>query len=442
MGKYIHLFETNNEFVSAYSGENYLEPWVSYTEQTDDVNYNKERHMDANGFSYVDLGLPSETLWAEMNVGATASTDPGDYFAWGEISSKSYLDKRAGTNTGTTLSSGKQFSYQNYKFVGWTKYNSTDNKTVLEPVDDGAFINMGGDWKLPVRADLDELLENTTSAWTTTGGNNYLVLTSNINGNTLTFPAAGIYNTNYGSGALFGFNDGLGIWSSTLHADNDKDQSYDINAQSGATIATELIRPAGINLRGVLPGTAREQSTMVRYEDYSSIGTVAGDNNDWVTETRKYIILYDESTGKVALCGMQVVGNDGVARMAVDGFDTTVTGNTLEEGDWIGFSTSQGSAWGAWTFTPMRMTPGATGSTTFTSGSSSITMEYQIMTNTYNNHQYYCLKKETINGSVFVEYIGLYNVFSDSIANLQSRTQSADGGAEMFHLANKKPVML
>lgn len=40
--------------------------------------------INANGHEYVDLGLPSGTLWANMNVGANSETDNGLYFAWGE----------------------------------------------------------------------------------------------------------------------------------------------------------------------------------------------------------------------------------------------------------------------------------------------------------------------------------------------------------------------
>lgn len=43
MGVYIHLFKTENEFTSAYTGESYHEPWVSYTEENEKVKYNKTR---------------------------------------------------------------------------------------------------------------------------------------------------------------------------------------------------------------------------------------------------------------------------------------------------------------------------------------------------------------------------------------------------------------
>lgn len=56
-----------------------------------------------NGYEYVDLGLPSGTLWAKMNVGAESETDYGLYFAWGET--QGYAD-----------ASTKAFSWADYKF--------------------------------------------------------------------------------------------------------------------------------------------------------------------------------------------------------------------------------------------------------------------------------------------------------------------------------------
>ena len=44
---------------------------------------------EINGYSYVDLELPSGTLWATMNIGANNIEDFGDYFAWGESEAKS-----------------------------------------------------------------------------------------------------------------------------------------------------------------------------------------------------------------------------------------------------------------------------------------------------------------------------------------------------------------
>ena len=51
-----------------------------------------------DGHEYVDMGLPSGTLWATCNIGAESSTDFGDYFAWGETEPK------------------EEYTNENYKF--------------------------------------------------------------------------------------------------------------------------------------------------------------------------------------------------------------------------------------------------------------------------------------------------------------------------------------
>ena len=135
-------------------------------------------------YEYVDLGLPSGTLWATMNVGATKPEEYGDYYAWGEVETKDVED----------------YTYDGYRFYPgndsdeYTKYNSTDNKMSLDIEDDAAHVVLGGDWHMPSRAQFDELIENTTSSWTTDYNGTGVagaVFTSNINGNSIFFPAAG-----------------------------------------------------------------------------------------------------------------------------------------------------------------------------------------------------------------------------------------------------------
>ena len=123
----------------------------------------------------VDLGLPSGTLWAACNVGATRSEGYGDYFAWGETSPKD------------------TYTWDNYKWGtenNLTKYNSTDNKTTLEANDDAATVNMGAGWSTPTGEDWTELMNNCTWTWTTLNGmNGYTIAGSN--GNSIFLPAAG-----------------------------------------------------------------------------------------------------------------------------------------------------------------------------------------------------------------------------------------------------------
>lgn len=115
-----------------------------------------------NGHEYVDLGLPSGTLWAKMNVGAESETDTGLYFAWGET--EGYAD-----------ASTKAFSWSDYKWTEdegstMSKYSSTDGKTVLNLEDDAANVNMGGDWHMPNRAQCIELFKETKNGFVTNAG--------------------------------------------------------------------------------------------------------------------------------------------------------------------------------------------------------------------------------------------------------------------------------
>lgn len=112
-----------------------------------------------DGVQAVDLGLPSGTLWANMNVGATNPEECGDYFAWAE----------------TEPQDGNQYNWESHKYVKsginiYTKYcNNTDfgyngfidNKVVLEAEDDAATVNWGNQWRMPTIADFRELIDNT-----------------------------------------------------------------------------------------------------------------------------------------------------------------------------------------------------------------------------------------------------------------------------------------
>ena len=66
MAQFLHLFETENEFTSAYTGENYNEPWVSYTEETEKVDYNHKNYITIiDHDNFVTIIGPNETLTCE-----------------------------------------------------------------------------------------------------------------------------------------------------------------------------------------------------------------------------------------------------------------------------------------------------------------------------------------------------------------------------------------
>ena len=136
----------------------------------------------------IDLGLPSGIKWASCNVGATEPWEYGGYYAWGETEEKSNYD----TST---------YKYCNGSYFSMTKYctsssfGTVDNKTTLEPGDDVAHVKWGGSWRMPTKAEQDELRNNCTWTWTTLNGvDGYRV--TGPNGNSIFLPAAGFRTTN------------------------------------------------------------------------------------------------------------------------------------------------------------------------------------------------------------------------------------------------------
>ena len=120
-----------------------------------DFNYNAPSKGEENGHAWVDLGLPSGTLWADHNIGATNPEDYGDYYSWGETATKETYDWSTyfDTNDG-----GQTFG----------KYNNDDGKTELVTSDDVASQTWGGKWQMPTQAMIQELKSQCYWVWTTT----------------------------------------------------------------------------------------------------------------------------------------------------------------------------------------------------------------------------------------------------------------------------------
>ena len=197
---------------------------------------------ETNGHEYVDLGLPSGTKWATMNVGATAPEEYGNYYAWGETTTKN------------------DYSWSNYKFFssdidGFTKYcidnkwGILDNKTTLEAADDVAKQKWGGNWRMPTIDEWQELIDNCTWTWTTKNGvNGYEVKATN--GNSIFLPAAGYRDDDELNNAGL---DGR-YWSSSVDLTDDPDENarciiffdYDFNY-----FTVSIDRTCGLSVRPV-----------------------------------------------------------------------------------------------------------------------------------------------------------------------------------------------
>ena len=141
----------------------------------------------ANGHYYVDLGLPSGTLWATCNIGANNPEDYGNYYAWGETTTKSTYN-------------WSTYKYANGDFNKLTKYCNksdygdngfTDNLTTLQAGDDPATAKWGSGWRTPSKSQWDELFANTMNKWVTKNGVKGRLFTSKKNGKSFFLPSAG-----------------------------------------------------------------------------------------------------------------------------------------------------------------------------------------------------------------------------------------------------------
>ncbi len=158
---------------------------------------------NAMAISYVDLGLPSGTLWATFNVGAFNEQGRGDHFAWGETAPKtnySWSTYTHGTENALT------------KYCSDSNYGNEDTKVVLDSIDDAASVNWGGKWRTPIIEEWQELIDHCTWEWQENG---YLV-TSKTNGKQIFLPAAGYYDgTEYTRPNAYG-----NYWSASLNTEN------------------------------------------------------------------------------------------------------------------------------------------------------------------------------------------------------------------------------
>ena len=184
------------------------------------------------GHDFVDLGLPSGTLWATCNVGAASPEENGDYFAWGETAAK------------------KHFRWANYKLTNkYCIYNEengfSDGKTKLDSIDDAALQNWGRGWCMPTMTQFKELKTVCTWIWTTRNGiNGYEV--KGLSGKSIFLPASGLYDQfttlirrsesksgHYWSSSLYIDRKGycLSFYSTSVYIDDERQRWYGLSVR-------------------------------------------------------------------------------------------------------------------------------------------------------------------------------------------------------------------
>ena len=173
------LKDKSEDFTSHYIGDNYDNPgtesgWAEMdllSRQEESLMTESVIHATAgtlDGHNWVDLGL--SVLWATCNVGALNPSDYGNYYAWGEIATKSsYTEENSKTYKKRMLDISGKFLY------------------------DAATYNWSSCWRMPTRDEFDELVEKCNWQWMSYGSHKGYMVTG-LNGNSIFLPAAGLLN--------------------------------------------------------------------------------------------------------------------------------------------------------------------------------------------------------------------------------------------------------
>ena len=209
--------------------DNKLKPWINGQKaDKTDVNALASAIGIDTDVEFVDLGLPSGTLWAKCNIGATVETDYGNYYMYGK---------------------------------GATQYNSSDsaytgNENPLDTEHDTATQVMGAPWHMPTQEQIFELIENTTFSWQTNfngSGINGAKFTA-ANGNYIFLPAGGYKNVGntYDVGAQGEY------WGSTPNIPTDSSWAHGLLFTKNGASDNINSRSTGVLVRGV---TAKSVTT-------------------------------------------------------------------------------------------------------------------------------------------------------------------------------------
>ncbi|MBR5936460.1 MAG: Ig-like domain-containing protein [Bacteroidaceae bacterium] len=269
---------------------------------------------------YVDLGL--SVNWATFNIGSHFPEESGDYYAWGETEIISVSD------------------WANYKYCNGTKktltkyntikdYGTVDNVTVLSMVDDVAANVWGGNWRLPTKEEIEELINNCNWTWTTLNDIYGYVVKSTISGYTdqmIFLPAAGYY---YDSSHNLQVGNKGYYWSSSLYSEG-PDLSWIIATGSNEIKTAKSERITGHSVRPVCTSETwlsnvsislnSNSQTIIQGSSNTLIATVKH-NNDIIDR----VVSWSSSNPSIA-----TVDNNGVV-IGLSAGSTIVTATCLNK---------------------------------------------------------------------------------------------------------------
>ena len=235
-------------------------------------------------YEAVDLGLPSGVKWATFNVGASKPEEYGGYYAWGETEEKSIYDwstYKWCNGSSTTMT----------KYCTNSGWGTVDNKTLLDLEDDVAHVRWGGDWRMPTRAEVDELRVNCTWNWVTLNGVNGYEVTG-TNGNSIFLPAAGYYdfsgNNRIGSEGYYSSNlldnsNGVSIWYFGSRYSGSRYIGSSVRPVCGEYVAPVAKYTVAVSCEGGgCVAIVGNSDALATFEDGSNVTVVATPYDDYV----------------------------------------------------------------------------------------------------------------------------------------------------------------
>lgn len=256
----------------------------------------------------IDLGLPSGTLWASWNLGATKPEETGDYYAWGETNRKEIYDLNTYQNWNDANGDGRLQSGElsSPSIIAGTKY-------------DAATVNWGAEWYTPTYKQVEELLNNTTSEWVTENGVDGRRFTSNTNGNSIFLPVTG-----FRQGSSLRYTNLGGYWSSTESNADYCGANYLVFGESYAYCSGDspyrgyIIRP----VKGSsLPDYSKERDELVKLYN-STNGDSWTHNDNWCSSkspAQWYGITYDKYNEHVEY--IKLANNNLTGSISIKGFE-------------------------------------------------------------------------------------------------------------------------
>ena len=238
----------------------------------------------------VDLGL--SVYWASCNLGAEKPEESGEYYAWGETKPKSKYSE-------------SNYSYYNDNTASYIDIGNNISGTSY----DAATFNLGNDWRIPTKDEMDELKNKCKWEWKQVSGINGFMVTG-PNGNTIFLPASG-YHYSY----ISHLNEDLAYWTAT--PTSSKTTAYALQGHSSFyDVFSAMYRYAGYSIRPVTSNPNASSDTTDHSNDYivtdkvtaSYLGGSMSTINGIIQAGSQLNVLFNNgSSQSVTLVGIQLV---------------------------------------------------------------------------------------------------------------------------------------